>query len=138
MGNKNNSVDGRNIASAIGLGVVISVALMMIGTFVVTALLMNRTIEIESIGVPVLAVTELSVLIGCAFSTLRTRKSILPVAVATSLFFFIIQIGITALFFDGQYHGVVVTLVTVLGGAIATSLVVLKHLNHSKQFHRKR
>ena len=138
MENKKVSLNGRNAVSAIGLGVVISVVFMFVATFVVSALLMNQTIEIESVGVPVLIVTELSVLVGCAFSTLRMRRRVLPVAVATSLGLFIIQIGITALFFDGQYHGMIVTLITLLGGAVATSLIVLKHLNRSKTFRGKR
>ena len=138
MENKKVSLNGRNAASAIGLGVVISVVLMLVATFVVSALLMNQTIEIESVGVLVLIVTELSVFVGCAFSTLRMRRSVLPVAVATSLGLFIIQIGITALFFEGQYRGMIVTLVTLLGGAVASSLIVLKHLNHLKTFRGKR
>ena len=138
MENKKVSLNGRNAASAIGLGVVISVVLMLVATFVVSALLMNQTIEIESVGVLVLIVTELSVFVGCAFSTLRMRRSVLPVAVATSLGLFIIQIGITALFFEGQYRGMIVTLVILLGGAVASSLIVLKHLNHSKTFRGKR
>ena len=138
MENKKVSLNGRNAASAIGLGVVISVVLMLVATFVVSALLMNQTIEIESVGVLVLIVTELSVFVGCAFSTLRMRRSVLPVAVATSLGLFIIQIGITALFFEVQYRGMIVTLVTLLGGAVASSLIVLKHLNHLKTFRGKR
>ena len=138
MENNNRFSNHRNPAVSIGLGVVLSILVMLIGTLGVTSLLLNDSITTEGLGISVLVITELAVVFGCTFSTLRTGRAILPVALGTGLGFFVVQLSITALFFDGQYHGALVTLFAVLSSSVAVALVILKYMNQPKRYRKKR
>ena len=136
--NKENFGNDRNTIASITLGVVLSVMLMLMGTFVVSWLLGHERIETDKLGISALIVTEMAAVAGSAFSAIRMRKAILPVAVGTGLGFFVIQLSVTAMLFDGQYQGVLVTLLAVVGASVAVALVVLKYLNQSKKYRKKR
>lgn len=137
MENKKRYGSTRNPAASIGVGVGLSVLVMLIGALVVTALLLNEIIGCERLDISVLIVTVLATAVGSACSSLRNGRTIFLVALGSSLGFFTILLSVTALFFGGQYRGLLVTLLVVLGVATAVALVILKYMNRPKRYHKK-
>lgn len=137
MGKKEYGNMEKSIPAAIGIGALISLLTMIIGTAVMTLLLANQTIEENTVGYGVLLVIILSVVIGSTVSILLARSRVLIVSLCTALTFALVLLAMTAMFFGGQYSGVPVTLLVMAGSAISVALIAGKYINKPKPYRKK-
>lgn len=102
---------GLALGAAISLGITISLAIL-------TAKLVDGgTISEEGIGYAALGILLLSSLAGAASAVQKIKRQRLLVCFASGLIYYALLLSMTALFFGGQYSGMGVTALVVLGGS---------------------
>ncbi len=137
MNKKDYQKNGKSAVAAVSIGGVISVVLMLIGTMIITLLVMNETITEEAIGYGVLAVTLIATYTGAYASLTIYKKKYLITSMSVSIVFALILLSLTALFFDGQFTGVPATLLVIICGGVSAMLVAGKGRHQTKP-HRKK
>lgn len=113
-------------------------ALMItIGSVAVLAWLVSDEILKEvAIGYGVAATVVLSVLFGCVIASSMAGQGRLLVSMSTGAMYMLVMMGITALFFGGQYSGIGQTALLVMCAALCWWLLKFKgkkSINYSKQ-----
>lgn len=102
---------GLALGGALSLGVTILLAM-------VTAMLVdNGAMEEKSIGYAALVILLLSSALGSAVAAARIKRQRLVVCIAAGAVYYVLLLSMTALFFGGQYTGMGVTALAVLGGS---------------------
>ena len=111
---------------AVALGVAISMAVMLLGALLMAYLVLKGSISMDALGIAAAVVLAIASALGswCA-SILNAEKRFLVTAL-TALVFFLMLLGITAVFFDGMYSGLCFTALVILAGAGVTLLPKLQ------------
>ena len=124
----NQKVTGRSasIPWGIGIGVLVSVLLTVVGSAVVALLVSSETLPENGIGYCSIVILILSASIGSAVSYGLIKHRRLVVCMLHGLSYYLVLLGCTALFFGGQYQGMGVTALVVLAGCGTVGLLGLK------------
>ncbi len=138
MNQKARNKQGVEILAAIGFATLSGIVLMLVGVSVLAWLLSTEKIAEEAMRYGVLFIDILSAIAASSMAIRFTHQHILPISVSASLCFAIVLLGINALFFDGSYQGVGVTLLTILGTGVGVALVALKYQNKPRKYYKKR
>lgn len=88
-----------------------------------TVLVLTGKIKRENIGYGTMAMLLVSSCVGATISYKAIKHQKLFVCAASGVLFIATLLGITALFFGGQYEAVGVTVLLVLGGCAAAALI---------------
>ena len=109
-----------NLPVGIALGVLISMFVTFIGAAGITQLVTTEKIEVNSIGYVIVSVLFLASFIGSWIAANQTKRLRLQVCLLEGTGYFLVLLATTALFFGGQYQGVLASgITTVLGAAFA-------------------
>ena len=127
-----------SIPASITIGTVICGILSVIGLFVITYLISIEKIQTDSIGHATMVVIVVSVLAGSFSAASLAKCNLLIVTLSTGATLIFLLLAVTAIFFDGQFAGMPVTSVLVLGCCLASALVATKMLNKKNTYYRKR
>lgn len=123
---QSNRISFSNIPKAIGLSVVISVAITIACAAIGALLIDMEKIGENSIGYLQVATLLLSSIAGAWIAVSIAKQKRLPVSLAFGAAYFASLIAITALFFKGQYSGVGETALIILAGVVTVTLFGLK------------
>lgn len=126
VGKRKMSGQGVSIPVGIAVGVIVSVAVMLLGALGIGFLVINETVPIDGIGFGAMFVLALAAAAGAGVATLLTRQKKLLVIGLTALAFYLVLLSITAVFFDGMFAGVGIIALMILLGAGATVLFGLR------------
>ena len=110
----------------IAIGCCTSLAVTLLGALFAAVLLNEDQMKMNSVGYFVMVVTLMSVAAGSVVSAKLVKRLKLPVGLASGAAYFLALLGITALFFEGQYQGVWVTVLLITGGSMSTLLIGLR------------
>lgn len=119
------NVSGRATSIPIGLtiGAVISLIITLAGTATTAHLVGTEKIGEEGIGYAAMLILFISSAIGAWGAISNIKRMRLQVCMMSSGVYYLILIAITAMFFGGQYGGMLVTaIVTFAGGAVVAVL----------------
>jgi len=108
---------GISVPALIGIGVIVSIAVMLIGALVLAYLVMNVTVGIESIGIGAVLIVFLSSAAGCWLVSKLAKQKKPLVSGLTALAFYLVLLSITTVFFDGAFAQMGITALLVLLGA---------------------
>ena len=125
-----------NLAVSVVIGMGISVAVSLLGAIVITVLTMNEMIADQTIDYCVLALILIASIVGNLVSMLLEKRKLMIISIATSIAFALVLLAITAMFFEGQYHGVAATLLVIIGGGISSMLIVGRAISRPKSYHK--
>lgn len=114
----------------IGLGVLISIVITLIGAAGITQLVTAEKMEENSIGYVIIAVLLIASMIGAWVAADQTKRLRLQVCLLEGAGYFLSLLATTALFFGGQYQGVWATGITILLGC--TLMAFLPSLGRRK------
>ena len=137
MGKKEYQNKERSILSAVCIGVLISISVMLIGVFIVSLLILNETVTNSTTGYLVMADILISTMVGSIGAIGVAKRKLAIVALCSSLIYMLSLISLTAVFYDGQYSGVPATLLLVMCGGISSVLVESKRNARQKMRHKK-
>ncbi len=124
----NQKVTGRisSIPAGIAIGEAVSMILTVLGALL-TAILVDRgVIPEENIGYGSLLTLLAASTAGAFLSWKRIRHRRAMVCMIHSAGYYLLLLSIAALFFGGQYEGMGVTALVVLGGGLVVVLLGLK------------
>lgn len=112
-----------SIPGGLAVGVTTSLITMMLCICLLAALIDREVLQWKQIGYGIMLVLLASSAIGSVVSCHKIKHQILLVGVLSGSIFYMMLLGITALFFGGQYEAVGVTALLTIGGSIAASLL---------------
>ena len=121
----NHKVTGTAVSmpAGIGIGCGISLLLTLLGAGVAAKLIADEILRETAIGYSAMAIILLASACGAAAAVGKVKKRRLQVALLVGAGYFASLLAMTALFFGGQYQGMGVTALLVLGGVAAVALV---------------
>ena len=112
-----------SVPAAIGIGVVISLSISLAGAMLVGYLLMVESIAVSDIGWCGILILAAASFAGAMIAAKAVKGKRLPVCLGVGVGYFAALLGTTALFFGGQYQGVVSTAITVFLASTASGFL---------------
>lgn len=121
----NRKVTGKASSMPVGLalGGGLSMVVTVVLSLVTAKLLDNGTLPEESVGYAALGILLLSSGLGAWLAAVKIKRQRLIVCLASGCVYYGLLLGVTALFFGGQYTGMGVTALAVAGGSLAVCLM---------------
>lgn len=102
------------IPVGIGLGVAVSILLTLLGSAAVAWMVMSETVGEGATGYLAMIILAIATTAGVFVAATLTKRLRLQICMLTGVFFYLLLLGITALFFGGQYQGMGVTALIVM------------------------
>ena len=124
----NQKVSGRSKPMAVGLaiGTVISLIVTLLGACIIANLVLSGKMVAETIGYGAMLIVLFASALGAWISAGLIKRRWMVVCLGTGGSYYLVLLAITALFFGGQYQGLGVTVLLVLGGCGAVGLLGLR------------
>ncbi len=126
-----------SVAMAILWGLVASIGLTVLFAVVLAFMVQSEKLELEGLGAGVLITLLASSGCGCFLAVKLAGQKPLLVGAVSAAGYLLSLLSVTALFFGGEYHGVLQGAMLVLGGAMAAVLVAFKGLSGAHRGRRK-
>lgn len=135
----NRKATGKAISIPLGLGIglIVCMAITLITSAISANLILNERIGEGAMGYCAMVTLLLSSAAGAWLAAVLIKHRWMIVCMGVGGIYFLTLLGITALFFGGQYQGIGVTALMILGGSGSVGLLGLKHANGRKK-HRKK
>ena len=122
----------------LAVGVCVSMISLLAATFILSMLIYHERISVNGINCGTLFILMISALFGSCAAIKSYGEKRVRIGALAGLLYGVVLLGITALFFDGRYQGVVVTLFLVLGMGAVSGLVAINGNNGSKRKYKFR
>lgn len=115
---------GRASSTPVGLawGAMVSLGLTLIGSGIVAFLVDRGTMSIEGIGYGAMGILVISALSGALTAWSKIKRLRLQVCLISGGIYYLMLLGMTMLFFGGQFRGMGVTALMVACGSILAIL----------------
>lgn len=115
-----------SIPLGLALGAGTSLAVAFLGTALLAWLIGNERLPEERMSIAVPAVLLVAGIVGAWMAASKTKHKRLPVCLGSGLVFFLVLLSLTALFFGGQYEGLMINGAAVLLGSGVMALLGLR------------
>lgn len=116
----------RSIPAGLGIGLGVSMALTLVGAAVTANLAMSETISENTIGYSAMIILLLSAAAGSWVAAMMAKRRWMPVCIGAGGMYYLTLLAINSMFFGGQYSGIGVTALVILGGCGAIGLLGLR------------
>ena len=130
---------GKAIAmpAGIALGILISVVITLVGAILLTSLIAGEKMELEALGYGIMAIQFLGGIIGAVAAMLTVKRQKMQVCLLTGIGYFLVLLASNALFFGGQYDGVLTTGLILMAGCGLTAILGSRETKVGKRHRRK-
>ena len=117
----NQKPTGRAVSMPAGLamGVSVSLVITIAGIWLLACLVSGERLLWENIGYGIMLVLLAASVSGAAIASAKIKRQRLLVCNLSGVLYLLTLLGITALFFGGQYEAVGVTSLLIMGGSAA-------------------
>lgn len=105
-----------SIPAGIGIGLLVSIVITLAGSALTAYLIHGESVPEEGMGYGILLTLLLSAIAGAWISVGRIQRLRMQMCMLSGLCYYLTLLSMTALFFGGQYSGMGVTALVVLGG----------------------
>lgn len=126
-----------SMPAGVSAGMAVSLVITLVGAFVLGWLINQEALEINSIGYGAMVILLAASFLGALTAKVRIKHRYLVVCMLTGVGYYLVLLGITAMFFGGQYQGMGVTLAMVLAGSGAAGLLSIKKKKSITKGYRK-
>lgn len=132
-------VTGKAMSFPVGtsLGVMISIAATTVLCAVLTWLVLGNTVSESVLGYISIGILLLASALGAWVASAKIKRRPMLVCLLTGGGYLASLLAATAVFFGGQYQGVVASAAAVMAGSIMTGLLGLKGAGVGKRRHTK-
>ena len=136
---RNHKVTGTSssIPAGIAFGVALALLVSLGGAAITTYLVHNEIVRQESIGLAAIVILTIAAAVGAALAMIRIKRLKMQMCLLTGLFYYLALIGMTALFFGGQYQGMGAAALAVLAGSGLVAILGMKEKKIGKMKHKK-
>lgn len=127
MNNKRIS-SGRAVSTPAGLlfGAGVSLAVTLFGTMILAWMVDKERLPWEKIGYGIMAMLLIGSFLGALASYRKIKRQRMAICLISGIIYLGMLLSFTALFFGGQYEGVIATSCLVLGGSCAAGILGLR------------
>lgn len=126
MSAKWNSGKAVSIPKGLAIGNGISLGLTLLLSLGLAGLISRERLQWDQIGYGILVILFFSALLGAIVTVKAVKRQRLMIAMGSGLLFWATLIAITALFFGGQYDGMLVTGLIILAASGTVALMGLR------------
>jgi hypothetical protein len=135
----NKKVTGKAISMPFGLaiGLTVCIAITLIVAGISANLILNQRIGEGAIGYCALLALLLASSAGAWMAAVLVKRRWMIVCMVVGGCYFLTLLGVTALFFGGQYQGIGATALTILGGSGCVGLLGIRAGNSGRKRHKK-
>lgn len=123
---KKSTGKGISIPAGIGLGILLCMLISFAGAAVVAYLLSTERMVVSGIGWGAIVIMAIASFVGAMLASKLVKVNRLPVSLGVGAGYILVLLGITALFFGGQYQGIGATIITVLLGSGGAGMLGFK------------
>lgn len=123
----------RSVPVCILSGTVISVLVTVVCAGVVSALIHRELLSENSVGYAALVLLMVSAYLGALMACKSGQGIKLMISAVSGLSYFLLLIGMTALFFEGKYTGIGVTAMVIFCGAALAAFPKKEHKRVGKR-----
>ena len=120
------------------MGLVVSMVLTLSISLLLAKLVLTETMNIEGLGYGILILLLVASFTGAVTAHNQVKHRRVLVCMLSGVVYFAALLGITALFFGGQYTGIGVTGLLILGGSGAAAVMTTGKGSAAKSKKRKR
>lgn len=114
-----------------GIGALISLAVTLTGSAILSSLILAEKVGEGSIAVGSVVIQLLAAIIGSWCATMISKQQRLQTALLSGVGYYLLLLATTAMLFDGQYKGVGITALVIFAGCCFVLLISGK--NSSKR-----
>lgn len=125
------------IPSGIALGLLVSLAVTLLGAALTAYLVSAEKIGENGIGYSAMIILALGSAAGAWLSMSKIKRLRMQICLLTGICYYLLLLAMTALFFGGQYEGMGVTALAVLGGCGAVAILGARGEKRGKARYRK-
>jgi len=122
-----------SLPAGIGLGAAVSVAVTLLGAAVMAYLIAGEKLGQGSVGYGAMLIMTVAAVSGAMSAAGWTKRRRLMVCMCTGGVYLLVLLGCTAMFFGGQYHGVLTGAILILIGSAVAALAGMKGKNGLKR-----
>ncbi len=131
----------RNTASSlpvgVAIGLLVSFVITIIGAALTAYMVDKQIIPQDALGYGCVLTLLMSACSGALVSVKRVKRLRMQVSLISGASYYILLLGITALFFGGQYEGMGITALVVLGGCLAVAITGMSGGKSRKSLFKK-
>ena len=124
--NKKVTGTSKSMAAGLAVGTLVSLLITLFGAAVIANLVLSEKMASQGIGYGAVLVLLLASAAGAWIAAAMVKHRWLVVCMGAGGSYYLMLLAITALFFGGQYQGMGVTALLVLGGCGAIALLGLR------------
>lgn len=135
--NKKTGGTAVTMPAGLSLGAVASMLVTFLCAAILAKLIDSEAVPEDSIGYGIMVLLVLSSYIGAMVASKRIKRKMLTVCVLSGVVYMAMLLGITALFFGGQYQAVGVTALLVMCGIGLAVLTHMQQMGRGKRRIRK-
>lgn len=119
------------------LGILVAMVITLLGGVLLTWLIAGERMELGALGYGVMAIQFLGGVTGAVAAMLAVKRQKMQVCLLTGLGYFLVLLASNALFFGGQYEGVLTTGLILLAGCGITAILSCREAKGGKRGRRK-
>ena len=138
MRKQNHTGRAVSIPSGLAMGAAVSMAVTVAVSFIGAQMILNELMVQEHIGYCSLAALLAGVILGALTACRRIKHRKLMVCMLSGCVYVCMLLGITALFFGGQYEGFGATVITVILGSLVSGLIATRKGERNNRYRRKK
>lgn len=112
----------RTLPTALAFGLLAGVLVTLLGTGLLAYLINRETVEIDGIHFGGVVIHLLGSAVTCLVAYGLMKRQRVVVCALSALCYFLIQLGMTALVFNGQYQGIGSGVLSIVGGGVLSIL----------------
>lgn len=130
---KKGSVKTISLPVGIAIGVLVCFVVTLAGCAVVSWLIAGEHMAEDSVGIAAMVMLLIAAATGSLTASTAIKTKGLPVCMITGAGYYLLLLACTALFFGGQYHGVILSGLMILAGSGLVALLGLKGRKGAKR-----
>lgn len=115
--------DRGNLRRRIFAGITVCILSVTVNTAAVATLVSAGTVKEDSVNIWMILVHFISIILGSTVVMGKNKDKRLVTSLFVGVLYIAVLLSITALFLDGMYQGVLVTMFVVISGCFAATIV---------------
>ena len=121
-----------SIPAGIGIGLLVSMVVTLAGAALTAYLIHKESIPEEGMGYGILLTLLLSAAVGAWVAAKRIQRLRMQMCMLSGFCYYLTLLAMTALFFGGQYNGMGITALVVIGGCGTVAILGVGGGKHRK------
>ena len=123
-----------SVPSGIMIGALLAMGITVIGSAIIAKMVDLGYIQQRNVGYGIMVMLVAASYAGVTISCKRIRRRFLMTALLTAIVYWLFLLGITALFFGGQYDAILETGLLIVCGSVIALLSIIGHKKSTKKY----